>query len=780
MDRSNLTLTFLALSCVFASCGGGGSGAPNTPVAVNRAPMVNPGVDQTVDELSTVTLDGSASSDPDNNDSLTYSWTQTAGASVTLSSSTVAQPTFDAPDVTAIATPTTLTFELSVSDSALSASDSVDIVVNDIGMGINSAPTADAGADRVVAELTTAGLDGSGSTDPDGDTLSYNWIQTAGPSVVVAGSTTSAPNFAAPDVATPTVFTFQLTVDDGTDSTVDTVNITVQEGLTQVIVAGVLRYEFVPSTTNSNTCFGLDFSAITAMPIRAATVQLLDASDVVLDQTVSSDDGSYSFANVAASTDVRIRVRAELKRNGAPNWDVEVRDNVDVSTAPPALGDRPLYVAQWGLFDSGVANVTNADFTAETGWDGSAYTGTRAAAPFAILDAIYSAMTLVLSVDATVGFAPLDGFWSVNNTRTEGSPTDIDMGELGGSFFRSDIDSLFLMGDASVNTGEFDNAVTVHEWGHYFEDNLSRSDSIGGRHVLGEPIDARLAFSEGWGHAVAAMALDDPLACNTGAVSGAGSFGFNAETFNAGPQGWYNEVSVAGLILDLYDTNDDGADNSSIGFAPIYNIMTGPQVSTEAFTTLFSFATLLRATLAPVDQAFLDALLVEENTETAGLDVWASTQGNINIAPNNARDVLPLYTDYSPGSTINICTNDDNDPDGDGNKPAEHRYLRITTIAAAAYDITIVPDTIPPATADPAPTLPDVIRDRSDPDFLMLRDGVQVAGGFSGEADSETIATQVLPADVYSAYVQEFRFGDEDKSSDFPNQICFDLTMTAQ
>lgn len=771
MDISNVRLSFLALSCVLASCGGG-SAATTPTVTPNRAPTVDAGLDQSVDELSTVTLDGSGSSDPDN-DSLTYSWTQTGGANVTLSSSTAVQPSFDAPDVTAIATPTTLTFELSVSDSALSANATVDIVVNDVGLGINSAPVAAAGADAIAAELTTVGLDGSGSSDPDGDTLSFAWIQTAGPSVLLSGADTGTPSFPAPDVTTPTVFTFQLTVNDGIDTAVDAVSITVQEGLTQVSIAGVLRYEFVPSTTNSNTCFGLDFSAITAMPIRAATVQLLDAGDVVLGQTVSGDDGSYSFANIDASTDVRVRVRAELKQSGAPNWDVEVRDNVDVSATPVDLGDRPLYVAQWALFDSGVANISNADFTAETGWDGSAYSGDRVAAPFAILDAIYSGMTLILDADATVGFAPLDAFWSVNNTRTEGSPTDIDMGELGGSFYRSDIDSLFLMGDASVNTGEFDNAVTVHEWGHYFEDNLSRSDSIGGRHVLGEVIDARLAFGEGWGHAVAAMALDDPLACNTGAVSGAGSFGFNIETFNVGPQGWYNEVSVADLILDLYN-------DVSIGFDPIYDVMTGPQISTEAFTTLFSFATLLRTSLAPADQAFLDTLLAAKNTETAGLDIWASTQGNINVAPNNARDVLPLYTDYTPGTTLNICTNDDHDPDGDGNKPAEHRYLRITTTAAAAYDITIVPDTIPPATTDPAPTPPDVIRDRSDPDFLMLRDGVPVAGGFSGVADSETIATQVLPADVYSAYVQEFRFGDEDKSSDFPNQICFDFTMTAQ
>jgi len=57
-----------------------------------------------------VTLDGSGSRDADN-DPLTYTWTQTSGPAVTLSSRTVQKPTFTAP-----ATPATLTFSLVVRD----------------------------------------------------------------------------------------------------------------------------------------------------------------------------------------------------------------------------------------------------------------------------------------------------------------------------------------------------------------------------------------------------------------------------------------------------------------------------------------------------------------------------------------------------------------------------------------------------------------------------------------------------------------------------------------
>ena len=774
-------LAVISSSLLAAACGGGGSEAPAATTPANRAPTAVAGTDQSVDEFAAVTLDGSGSSDLDTGTTLTYAWSQTAGTTVTLSSITASQPTFDAPDVTAANTPDTLTFQLIVSDGALSANDTIDVVVNDAGLGANSAPTSNAGADQTVVELDTVNLDGSASDDLDGDALTFAWLQTAGPDAPLDDVTAEQPSFQAPDVAGPTVLSFQLTVDDGTDSGIDTVDITVQEGLSQVTIAGIVSYEFVPASHNGITCFGLDFTRTAAMPIRGATVQLLDSSDNVLAAMPAGDDGGYSFDNITASTDVRIRVRAELQRSGFPNWDVEVRDNVDLSGSPPPLNQRPLYVTQWPLFNTGGNHILDADFIATTGWDAasSSYTGARAAAPFAVLDSIYLGMQLVLTADAAASFAPLDAFWSVNNTKTEGSPTDIDGGELGGSFYRGDIDSLFLVGDALVDTGEFDFYVTLHEWGHYFEDNFSRSDSIGGTHFIGGLVEARVSFGEGWGTGVGAMASGDPMACNTGAATGAGSWGFNVETFNGGSQGWYNELSVAGILLDLYDTDDDGPDNSSIGFGPIYDVMVGPQNSTQAFTTLFSFASLLRPTLTAPEQIFLDSLLSTENIETNGLDIWATTQGNINIFPNNARDVLPLYIDFAAdGTTQVVCTNNDHDNNDDGNKPAEGRYLRINTTSPAIYDISIVPNPVPPPTADPAPTPPDVIRDRSDPDMFIYLNGGLVAFGNSGDDDSETFTTQNLAANLYVADLEEWRYGDEDISSDFPDQICFDVTMT--
>ena len=46
----------------------------------------------------------------------------------------------------------------------------------------------------------------------------------------------------------------------------------------------------------------------------------------------------------------------------------------------------------------------------------------------------------------------------------------------------------------------------------------------------------------------------------------------------------------------------------SLGFAPIYSVMTGPQVQTSALTSIFSFATALRSANSGSSAAINDLL----------------------------------------------------------------------------------------------------------------------------------------------------------------------------
>lgn len=94
----------------------------------------------------------------------------------------------------------------------------------------NRAPVARAGADQAGDEGSSLTLSAAGSSDADGDTLSYSWLQTAGPAATFSNSQAMTTNVALPQVSGTTQVTVELTVTDtsGAMST-DTVLITVND-----------------------------------------------------------------------------------------------------------------------------------------------------------------------------------------------------------------------------------------------------------------------------------------------------------------------------------------------------------------------------------------------------------------------------------------------------------------------------------------------------------------------------------------------------------------------
>ncbi len=197
-------------------------GADNVAITAstaNTAPSADAGDDQAVLVGETANLSAAGSSDPDG-DPLTYSWTLVtapSGSTASLVGATTATPLLT-PDVAG-----DYDVQLIVNDGALNSTpDTVTITASTA----NTAPSADAGDDQAVLVGETANLSAAGSSDPDGDPLTYSWTLVTAPSGSTAslvGATTATP-LLTPDVAGD--YDVQLIVNDGAlNSTPDTLTI---------------------------------------------------------------------------------------------------------------------------------------------------------------------------------------------------------------------------------------------------------------------------------------------------------------------------------------------------------------------------------------------------------------------------------------------------------------------------------------------------------------------------------------------------------------------------
>jgi len=171
-------------------------------VNVNTPPVADAGDDDTIKEGAVVTLDGSDSFDLEGDTPLGYTWTQTSGPLVTLSSNTVEAPSFTAPSGVG----SILKFEL-VADDGNESSQPDEVVITVVE---NTQPVANAGPDQTVAEGSLVTLNGTGSGDPDGDGISFDW---SGP-VTLDDDSSSTPSFIATPANSTLAFDLVVTDDD--------------------------------------------------------------------------------------------------------------------------------------------------------------------------------------------------------------------------------------------------------------------------------------------------------------------------------------------------------------------------------------------------------------------------------------------------------------------------------------------------------------------------------------------------------------------------------------
>ena len=139
-------------------------------------------------------------------------------------------------------------------DGAAADSELVAITVNNV----NRVPVADAGPDQSsIPANATVTLDGTGSADPDPQSLNYSWTQVGGPAVVLSSDIDPQPTFV-PGI--PADYLFELIVDDGDlFSAPDTVTINVVNGapplaitdLAIQIVGPAIQLDWTPVTQDT-------------------------------------------------------------------------------------------------------------------------------------------------------------------------------------------------------------------------------------------------------------------------------------------------------------------------------------------------------------------------------------------------------------------------------------------------------------------------------------------------------------------------------------------------
>ena len=535
----------------------------------------------------------------------------------------------------------------------------------------NTAPTAssvtisDSNGGSAVVEDVLNGSYVYNDVDNDLQGVStFRWLRNG---VAIAEATSQSYKLVAADAGTS--ITFQVTPVavtgsmTGTPVTSSGMSAIALSPLT-VTITGKVTFDLVPTKPDE----GLDYGNTVISNVRKATVEALGASNTVIATTKTGTDGTYSVT-VPANTNVKIRVKAELT-----DYNLTVVDNTNA---------QALYVLDGSLTSSGAANSTR-DLYAPSGWNGSNYTSdtARKAAPFAILNSMYIACEKIRDVDPAAPFSPLKVNWSVNNAPSAG---DKAQGQIETSHYYQS--NLYILGKQNVDTDEFDDHVMLHEWGHYFEDKFSRSDSMGEAHGDGDILDMRISFGEAWGNALSGMITDNPVYLDTANVGQKEiSLNMNLETETAVEPGFYSEGSLGRVLYDLYDsTSEVSTDAASLGFTAIYHTMVGKQKNARAYTSIFTFIQALKENNS-TQTSNIDSVVSMENMTQIN-DIYGDTQtDNRSGNPN----ILPIYTPLTVGGgAVERCSVIDVSPaPNKGNRLSMRRYFRFTIAAAGDYTLT--------------------------------------------------------------------------------------------
>ncbi|MCA9576084.1 MAG: hypothetical protein H6726_20655 [Sandaracinaceae bacterium] len=234
----------------------------------------------------------------------------------------------------------------------------------------------------------------------------------------------------------------------------------------------------------------------------------------------------------------------------------------------------------------------------------------------------------------------------------------------------------------TTDTDEHDEAIILHEFGHFVMDVMTTDSSHGGTHPGGVLIDPGLAWEEGRASWFACAVLRQPLYVDTIGIEPSGSLrvAANLETQSAeGPRGMGSEAGVEEILWDLSDGGppdapftlpDTDNDGVALGPAAVFAAMRGIAREPGAYPDITSFLRyLVRTQVADglaIKQLLLagghpEAMLPLDDTPLWPLDITlgATVGGKIDSItdpspsggpprPGNGRDAVQAYRVHVP------------------------------------------------------------------------------------------------------------------------------------
>lgn len=364
-----------------------------------------------------------------------------------------------------------------------------------------------------------------------------------------------------------------------------------QSGTTVTITGSAGYFYRTPSAS------GLSAVSGTTKPIRYAEFHVVDSSGNIKQCGETDGSGNFSFPITQSSSALTIHIISRAYNSTY---------KVSVLTDPTSNEYHKITKSFTPSSTQSIGAVT------------ASATGTLEGGAFNILDKILDANLFLAST--TAGCGSLSGTY--NGTAFTCAPFSPDYKAqiywkpgfnpntyLGASatntlsFYDPEEDKIYICGGVSgdVNssdTDHFDNAVIIHEYGHFLENHYSVSDSPGGAHSGTKALDPRLVLSEGYQNffqgAVQSLTSDPHYIDTIGNPSGSASVAFyvpleykcsnNTNNCVTGPspfdaatlsgEGNFREFAISRTLFDLADTNQEAGDDVSGKFAEIWAAFT--------------------------------------------------------------------------------------------------------------------------------------------------------------------------------------------------------------